>query len=182
MPSAQEYAERLREQAYRTLLPQIRDLEQELKNFSSSLSTGVRQLEQKIEILSHTELPATEAVLSEILDEVVHRKDTETNTLAVFAQEVRRKETQEEILGFLLDSAQAYCPRVALFAVRGDRFIGWSSRGYSDAQAKEISSCSFLRSDLVPFEEAVRIETAAVSAERAGPPALHHGGRAGHEP
>jgi hypothetical protein len=168
MPSAQECAERLREQAYRTLLPQIKDLEQELQGFSSSLSTGVRQLEQKLEMLSHTELPATEAVLSEILDEVIRKKDTETNTLALFAQGVRIRETQEEILGFLLDSAHAYLPRVALFAVRGDRFIGWSSRGYSDAQAKEISSCSFLRSDLVPFEEAVKNETDAVSADIPG--------------
>lgn len=165
MPSAQECAERLREQAYRTLLPQIKDLEQELQGFSSSLSTGVRQLEQKLEMLSHTELPATEAVLSEILDEVIRRKDTETSTLALFAQGVRIKETQEEILGFLLDSAHAYFPRIALFVVRGDRFIGWSSRGYSDAQAKEISSCSFLRSDLGPFEEAVKNETDAVSTD-----------------
>ena len=42
MPSAQDCAERLREQAYRTLLPQIRDLEQELQNVSNSLSTGIR--------------------------------------------------------------------------------------------------------------------------------------------
>jgi hypothetical protein len=165
MPSAQECAERLREQAYRTLLPQIRDLEQELQSLGSSLSSGVRQLEQKLEMLSHTELPATEAVLSEILDEVIRRKDTETNTLALFAQGVRIKETQEEILGFLLDSAHAYSPRVALFAVRGDRFIGWSSRGYSDAQAKEISSSSFLRSELVPFEDAVKSENNAVSTD-----------------
>jgi hypothetical protein len=168
MPSAQECAERLREQAYRTLTPQIKDLEQELQSFSSSLSTGVRQLEQKLEMLSHTELPATEAVLSEILGEVIRRKDTETNTLALFAQGVRIKDTQEEILGFLLDSAHAYFPRVALFAVRGDRFIGWSSRGYSDAQAKEISSCSTLRSDLIPFEEAVNSENDAVSTDIPG--------------
>ncbi len=165
MPSAQECAERLREQAYRTLLPQIKDLEQELQSFSSSLSTGVRQLEQKLEMLSQTELPATETILSEILDEAIRLKNTETNTLALFAQGVRRKETQAEILGFLLDSARAYFPHVALFAVRGDRFIGWSSRGYSDAQAKEISSCSFLRSDLVPFEEAVKSEKETVSTD-----------------
>jgi hypothetical protein len=168
MPFAQECAERLREQAYRTLLPQIKDLEQELQSFSSFLSTGVRQLEQKLEMLSHTELPATEAVLSEILDEVIRHKDTQTSILALFAQGVRTKETQEEILGFLLDSTRAYFPRVALFAVRGDRFIGWSSRGYSDAQAKEISSCSFLRSDLVPFEEAVESEKDSVSANLPG--------------
>jgi hypothetical protein len=163
MPSAQECAERLREQAYRTLLPQIRDLEQELQSFNSSLSSGVRQLEQKLEILSHTELPSTEAVLSEILGEVVRRKESDANTLALFAQGVRRKETQEEILGFLLDKAQAYVPRVALFAVRGDRFIGWSSKGFSDEQAKEISACSFSRSELASFQEAIENEATAIS-------------------
>jgi hypothetical protein len=164
MPSAQECAERLREQAYRTLLPQIKDLELELRNFNSSLLTGVRQLEQKLEILSHTELPATEAVLSEILDETVRHKDAETNTLALFAQGVRRKETQEEILGFLLDSAHSYFPRIALFAIRGDRILGWSSRGFSDSQAKDISSCSFPRSEVLPFQEAIDSETAVVSS------------------
>jgi hypothetical protein len=164
MPSAQECAERLREQAYRTLLPQIKDLESELHSFNSSLLTGVRQLEQKLEILSRTELPATEAVLSEILDETVRHKDAETNTLALFAQGVRRRETQEEILGFLLDSAHSYFPRIALFAIRGDRILGWSSRGFSDSQSRDISSSSFLRSDVVPFHDAIESENAIVSS------------------
>jgi hypothetical protein len=165
MPSAQECAERLREQAYRTLLPQIRDLEQELQNFNLSLLNGVRQLGQKLEILSHMELPATEAVLSEILDEMVRRKETETNALALFASAVRGKETQEEILGLLLDSARVYFPHVALFAVRGDRIIGWSSRGFSDSQAKDISSCSFPRSELGPFREAIESDGFVVSSD-----------------
>ncbi len=168
MPSAQEYAEKLREQAYRTLLPQIRDLEQELQGFSSSVAAGVRQLEQKLEILSRTELPATEAVMSEILDEAVRHIDVETNTLALFAQGIRRKETQEEILGFLLDSAHSYFPRIALFAVRGDRILGWSSRGFSDEQAKDISSCSFSRSEVALFQEAIESENAVVSSSLAG--------------
>jgi hypothetical protein len=165
MPSAHKCAERLREQANRTLSPQIKDLEQELQNFNLSLAQGVRQLGQKLELLSHTELPATEAVLSEILGEMVRREDGGTNTPALFAQEIRRKETQEEILGSFLDSAHEYFPRVALFAVRGDRFIGWSSRGYSDAQSKEINSCAFLRSDLPSFEEAIRSEIESVTTD-----------------
>ena len=100
MPSAQECAERLREQAYRTLLPQIRDLGQELQSFNSSLSSGVRQLEQKLEILSHTELPSTEAVLSEILGEVVRRKESDTNTLALFAQGVHKKKPRKRSSDF----------------------------------------------------------------------------------
>jgi hypothetical protein len=165
MPSAQECAERLREQAYKTLLPQIKDLEQELQNFGLSLTKGVRQLGQKLEMLSHAELPATEAVLSEILEEMIRRENGETSTLALFAQEVRRKETQEEILGSLLDSTHEYFPHVALFAVRGERFMGWSSRGYPDAQAKEISSCVFLRSDLASFEEAIQNEKDSIATD-----------------
>jgi hypothetical protein len=164
MPSAQECAERLREQAYKTLLPQIKDLELELQSFNSSLLTGVRRIEQKLEILSHTELPATEAVLSEILDETVRHKDAETNTLALFAQGVLTKETQEEILGFLLDSARSYFARIALFAIRGDRILGWSSRGFSDSQAKDISACSFPRSEVAPFQEAIDSKNAVVSS------------------
>jgi hypothetical protein len=144
-------------------LPQIKDLEQELQNFSSSLSSGVRQIEQKLEILSHTELPSTEAVLSEILKETIRRTDTATNALALFARSVRCKETQEEILGSLLDNARAYALRAALFAVRGENFIGWSSRGFSGEQAKAISSCSFIRSELASFEEAIEKENPIIS-------------------
>ena len=51
MPSAQDCAERLREQAYRTLLPQVRDLEQELQSVNSSLKTGFEQVQRKLESL-----------------------------------------------------------------------------------------------------------------------------------
>ncbi len=158
MPSAQDCAERLREQAYRTLLPQIRDLEEELQRINSSLSTGVHQIGQKLEALSHIELPTTELILSELLEEVTQQKDLETSALVQFGRGLRQKETQEEILTFLLDNAQKYFPRVALFAVRGDRFVGWSSRGYSEAASKNISSCSFLRSEYPQFQEAIESE------------------------
>jgi hypothetical protein len=47
--------------------------------------------------------------------------------------------------------------------VRGNRFIGWSSKGFSDEQAKEISSCSFSRSELASFQEAIENEATAIS-------------------
>jgi hypothetical protein len=162
MPSAQECAERLREQAYRTLLPQIRELEQELQSLSTSFSAGVHQIERKLEALSHIELPATELVLGEILDEAIRRKDAESSALASFAQDVRKKETQEEILGFLLDSAHTYSPRLALFAVRGEQFVGWSSRGYSETQAREVSSCSFPRSESPLLQRAIEGESPVI--------------------
>ena len=165
MPSAQDCAERLREQAYRTLLPQIRDLEQELQNFSNSLSSGVDQIERRLDALRKIELPTTEAILSEVLEEVKLQKEQDAGALAAFAYSLRRKETQEEILTFLLDSAQRYFSRVALFAVRGDRFLGWSSRGYSEAKAREIGSCAFSRSECRQLEDALGSENPVTASE-----------------
>jgi hypothetical protein len=156
MPSARDCADRLREQAYKTLLPQIQDLEEELRQVSSLLSTGVHQIERKLEALRHIELPATELVLDEVLGEVIQRRDLEASALALFARELRQKETQEEILNFLLDSAVHYYPRIALFVVRGERFIGWSSRGFSESAARSIGSDSFDRSEYPQFQQALK--------------------------
>jgi hypothetical protein len=158
MPSAQDCAEQLREQTYKTLLPQIRDLEEELQKVGSAVSTGVNQIEQKLDALRHIELPTTESVLSEILEDAVRQKDLEASTLILFARDLRHRETQEEILTSLLDSARDYFPHVAIFAVRGDRYVGWSSRGYPEALAGDIRSCSFLRSECPRFEEALESE------------------------
>jgi hypothetical protein len=156
MPSARDCADRLREQAYKTLLPQIQDLEEELRQVSSLLSTGVHQIERKLEALRHIELPATELVLDEVLGEVIQRRDLEASALAHFARELRQKETQEEILNFLLDNAIHYFPRIALFVVRGERFIGWSSRGFSESAARSIGSDSFDRSEYPQFQQALK--------------------------
>jgi hypothetical protein len=158
MPSAKDCAERLREQAYKTLLPQIQDLGEELKAVSYSFSDGVRQVERKLEGLRQIELPTTELILEEILGEIVRQKELETSQLARFARDIRQKQTQEEILAFLLDEAQKYSPRLALFAVRGDRLVGWSSRGCSDALARSISSTSLLLSECSQFVDALNSE------------------------
>jgi hypothetical protein len=94
-------------------------------------------------------------VLNEILGDVTRETDLRSSTLVLFAHILRRKETQEEILALLLDSAHKYFPRTAIFAVRGNRFVGWSARGYPDALARTISSCSFLRSEAPQLEQAL---------------------------
>lgn len=165
MPSAQDFAERLREQAYKTLLPQIEDLERELQNLNNSISGGVRQVTQKLEALQHIELPTTRLVLDEILEELNREKDLKANALSRFTHAVRQKETQEEILASLLDCAHSYFPRVALFAVRGNEFIGWSSRGYSEEASKSISACSFLRSESPHLQEALEGEGPMTAAD-----------------
>ena len=158
MPSAQDFAERLREQAYRTLVPQVRDLEQELKGVSSSLLAGFEQIERKLESLSKIELPTTGSILSEILDTGVRQKDMETNALVLFMRGLQQKETQEQILSFLLDGIHQFYPQVALFAVRGGRLIGWSSRGFTETLARTISTCSFPCSEYPQFEAALEGE------------------------
>ncbi|MBN2243516.1 MAG: hypothetical protein JW793_12590, partial [Acidobacteria bacterium] len=155
MPSERDYAERLREQAYKTLSPQVKGLESELKAFSDALSAGIYQIERKLEAINRVELPTTKAVLDEILQDVLRRKDQQDRSLALFARELRAGETQEEILGLLLDHACNFFSRAALFAVRNDRFVGWSSRGYSPETARSIAGCSIPLSECPRFREAL---------------------------
>jgi hypothetical protein len=158
MPSVRDCAERLREQAYKTLLPQIQELEQALQSVRGSLSSGVQQVEQRLEALRHIELPTSELVLDEVLGEVIRQKDLEEGELVRFTRGMRQRETQEEILTFLLDSAQKCASRIALFVVRGDRCVGWSSRGFSESAAREIGDCSFPISDCAQFQDAFQSE------------------------
>jgi hypothetical protein len=142
MPSEQKYAERLREQAYKTLSPQVKDLEKELKELSDSVSNAMYRLERKIEAVGRIELPTTEVVLDEIMEDVLRQKRKDEQTFASFARDIRGKETQEEILGLLLDCAGRFFRKAALFSVRGDRITGWSSRGYEEASAQKIAGLS----------------------------------------
>ncbi|MBN2321229.1 MAG: hypothetical protein JXR49_19270 [Acidobacteria bacterium] len=168
MPSERDYAERLREQAYKTLSPQINDLEKELKEFSSALSTGIYQIERKLEAINQVELPTTKVVLDEILQDVLRQKDQEEKSLVHFTRDLRIRETQEEILGLLLDYANSFFPHVALFTVRNDRFIGWSSRGYSEEAARKIADCSFPCSECPQFQEALDSEDIKSASDLSG--------------
>ncbi len=168
MPSAQDFAERLRKQAYKALSSQIGDLEQELQNVATSLSAGVRQIEQRIDALRHIELPSTEPVLDEFLGDALRQKDLTAGDLVHFTQDIRKRETQEEILTLFLDGAQRCSPRIALYVVRGDRFLGWSSRGYSKSLARKISSCAFYRAECPQFQEALQSGNTAVIPELSG--------------
>jgi len=140
MPSVQKCADLLREQANKTLTPQIQALEDELRNLNELLVKGIRGVRNKLESLRNTELPATELILNDYLDDAVRKLDIDGRMLALFTRGLRTKETQEEILASLLDNAVNCFPRVALFTVRGDVFRGWSSRGFSDSTAETISS------------------------------------------
>ena len=147
MLSAQDCAQRLREQAYKTLSPQIRDLEQELRNLASALSSGLQKIEQRLDALRNIELPTTETVLDEIFNEIRLYQEKQISSLALLARGLHQKHTQEEILSFLLDQVAVFFPRVALFSIRGDKLVGWSSRGFPETQAQNISHASLLRSE-----------------------------------
>ncbi len=165
MPSSHDFAQRLLAEAYRTLGPQVRGLEQEFQSFSSSLSAYLDEISRKLESLRNVELPTTEVILAEIFKEIIQQKDQETGSMALFARQVRQKETQEEILTLLLDAAHKFAPYVALFAVRGDQLTGWSSRGYAEDIAQKISSCSFPRSEDRKFHEAFEANSPIIDTD-----------------
>ena len=143
MQSVRKCADQLREQANKTLTPQIQALENELRNLNELFVNGIRDVGYKLEALRNTELPATELILNDYLDNALRKLDIDGRMLALFTRGLRTKETQEEILDSLLDNAVNCFPCVALFAVRGDIFKGWSSRGFSDSTAETISSDEF---------------------------------------
>jgi|GEM_PF-762989 len=158
MPSERDYAERLRELSYKTLSPQIKDLEEDVKELSNFLATRVQQIERKLEAISKIELPTTDVVLNEILEDVLRRKDQEEKSIVSFSRDINQKETQEEILGLLLDYVNHFSPRVALFAVRNNQLVGWSSRGYSEESASVIAACILPCSEYPQFDKALKSE------------------------
>ena len=147
MPSVQECVDRLREQAHKTLAPQILALENELQSMNEMLGDGLRSIGYKLEALRHIELPATEPILSDYIREDIRKRSVDEEMLALFTRGLRTKETQEEILTTLLDNAANCFTHVALFSVRGDTFRGWSSRGFSDYTTEAVASDKFLQSD-----------------------------------
>ena len=162
---ARECADRLREHAQKTLTPQIQALEDELQDVSGLLATKIRNIGYKLEALRHTELPATETVLNDYLWDDIRKRDLDGEALALFIHELKTKETQEEILSSLLDSAVNYFPRVALFVVRGDMFRGWSSRGFSDSTARTVSYDEFSQADCSWLLDALKNGDHAESAD-----------------
>ncbi len=143
MPSGQDYANRLREDAHRSLAPHVNELEQELNNLKNDLTLSCGHLTQKVEAIRYFSLPEADRVVTEALEEASRERDSRLSSVASFVRSIRYKETQEEILSLLLDEAGKVSPRIALFAVRGGRLRGWSSRGFSRETADRISGCSF---------------------------------------
>ena len=164
MHSVQKCADRFREQTYEALTPQIQALENELRDVDKLLFDKIRSIGNKLEALRRTEIPAVEPILNDYLQDEMRKRNIEWEMLALFTRGLRTKETQDEILVSLLDNAANYFPRVALFVVRGDRFKGWASRGFSDSVAETISSDEFRKTDFPVLAEVLNNGDQAESA------------------
>lgn len=151
MPSGQDYALRLRKEARRALATHVHSVEEELRTLQNNLAASVAQISQRLGSILDIEIPAIDAILADAVAETVRVgarcRTEEMLGFARFAYEMRRKETQEEILSSLLDGARRYAPRLALLVTRGNQFIGWSSRGFSKETAQSLGHCVLALSD-----------------------------------
>jgi hypothetical protein len=101
MPSGQDYALRLWEEARRTLAAHVHSVEEELRTLQNNLAASVAQISQRLGSILDIQIPAIEAILADAVAETVRVgarcRTEEMLGFARFAYEMRREETQEEI-------------------------------------------------------------------------------------
>src|SRR5512135_3069343 len=140
MTPGHDHVNRLREETYRALEPRFEGIEKEIRGLYSMLLQTFGQIEQRLRDARDVDLTPAVSVLTETFQDEMRRQAENLSSLEQFVSEVRGLETQEEILALLLDRAHRHALRLALFALRGDRIQGWSSRGYDDETAAGIAS------------------------------------------
>ncbi len=140
MTPGHDHVNRLREETFRLLDPRFEGIEKEIRGLYSMLLQTFGQIEQRLRDARDVDLTPAASVLTETFKAEIGRQAENLSNLEQFVSEVRRLETQEEILGLLLDRAHRHASRLALFATRGERIQGWSSRGYDEETAAGISS------------------------------------------
>ena len=168
MPSGHEYATRIREQAQKVLTPQVGNLSEELRGLQGAFSASIQKVEEKLQAILQTEIPVTDEILKEAVEEVTRQRDLERVSLAHFIHEMRSKETQQEILTMLLEEANRFAPRVALFVVRDERITGWSSRGYSEEVTEKIAQVSIGQAENPFLQRALLSDGLTSCADLAG--------------
>jgi hypothetical protein len=141
-----------------------------LRGLQGSFSASIQKVEEKLQAILQTEIPITDEILAEAVEEVTRQRDLERVSLAHFIHEMRLKETQQEILTLLLEEANRFAPRVALFVMREDRITGWSSRGYSKEVAEKIAGVSIVQSESRFLQRALLSEGLTSCADLAGEP------------
>jgi hypothetical protein len=172
MPPRQDYASRIREQVQQAIVPHLSGLREEFKALQATLASSAARLDVELDAVRDMEIPMLDVILADAIDQVIRDRDLERVSLAHFARDMRLKETQEEILALLLAEAARFAPRVALFLIRGDRFVGWSSAGCSEECAGRIKEISVLRSESPLFEKAVASESLVSIADLSHEPRL----------
>ncbi len=140
MTPGHDHINRLREETFRVLEPRFESIEKEIRGLYSTLLQTFGQIEQSLRDARDVDLTPAVSVLTEAFQDEIGRQAESVSSLEHFVSEMRRLETQEEILGFLLDGAHRHAPRLALFATRGEHIRGWSSRGYDEETAAGIKS------------------------------------------
>ncbi len=177
MPSVQDYESRVRHEAHQTLAPHLQNLREELQALESRISASLKQFEQQVSVLDVVEFSAAGDTLKEALGHVLAKTTEDSAHLARFARDMRRSETQEEILTLLMDGASRYAPRVTLFVLRGEQLTAWASRGYTEEAATAIASQGFPESDSHLLSRALEgddvVSASDISAESRLVPLLH---------
>jgi hypothetical protein len=140
MAPGHNHVNRLREETFRALEPRFEAIEKEVRSLYSMLLQTFGQIEQSLREARDVDFTPAVSVLEEAFQDELRRQVQSVSFLEQFVSGMRNLETQEEILGFLLDSARRHAPRLALFATRGEQVRGWSSRGYDEETAAGIKS------------------------------------------
>src|SRR3974377_1403778 len=120
MPSTPDYANRILDEARNAIAPHASALELAFESRRNHLLTSIDQLAPRLEAIKGVELPKIERILTDALQESAWQNQLEVNLLAEFSAGMPRKETQEEVLTLLLDTANQFAAAVALLVVRGD--------------------------------------------------------------
>jgi hypothetical protein len=140
MTPGHNHVNRLREETFRVLEPRFEAIEKEVRSLYSMLLQTFGQIEQSLREARDVDFTPAVSVLTDAFQDEIRRQEESLSSVERFVSGMRSLETQEEILGFLLDSAHRHAPRLALFATRGEQVRGWSSRGYDEETAAGIKS------------------------------------------
>jgi hypothetical protein len=143
MASGPDYANRLQKEIQKSLATHSKALQKEVLSLRSHFAADLKRIEDKLDALQKFDDYIAGNLLRKAFEEIRKEHESKISSLVLFAHNLRKKETQEEILAMLMDEVSGLAPRAALFAVRGDQFCGRDSRGYPNPVEKQLASCSF---------------------------------------
>ena len=143
MASGPDYANRLQKEIQKSLATHSKALQKEVQSLRNHFAADLKRIEDKLDSLQKFDDYIAGNLFRKAFEEIRKEHEAKISSLVLFAHNLRKKETQEEILAMLMDEVSELAPRAAIFAVRGDQFCGRDSRGYPGAAEKMLASCSF---------------------------------------